>query len=86
MNQGILFPELANWQAHEQRIHFPAQQMGALVDCYISRRRLEKMTGLSLAREEDILRAFESVRFDIEEIAEKLIEEQEFAEDVAVYL
>ncbi len=38
MNQGILFPELANWQAHEQRIHFPAQQMGALVDCYISRR------------------------------------------------
>lgn len=47
MNQGILFPELADWQAHEQRIHFPAQQMGALVDCYISRRRLEKMTGLS---------------------------------------
>ncbi len=44
------------------------------------------MTGLSLAREEDILRAFESVRFDIEEIAEKLIEEQEFAEDGAVYL
>ncbi|CAB5688929.1 DUF1488 domain-containing protein [Aeromonas dhakensis] len=86
MNQGILFPELADWQPHEQRIHFPAQQMGALVDCYISRRRLEKMTGLSLAREEDILRAFESVRFDIEEMAEKLIEEQELAEDGAIYL
>ncbi|UXB10268.1 DUF1488 domain-containing protein [Aeromonas dhakensis] len=86
MNQGILFPELADWQQHEQRIHFPAQQMGALVDCYISRRRLEKMTGLSLARKEDILRAFESVRFDIEEMAEKLIEEQEFAEDGAIYL
>ncbi|MGK8175346.1 DUF1488 domain-containing protein [Aeromonas dhakensis] len=86
MNQGILFPELADWQPHEQRIHFPAQQMGALVDCYISRRRLEKMTGLSLAREEDILRAFESVRFDIEEMAEKLIEEQAFAEDGAIYL
>lgn len=86
MNQGILFPELADWQPHEQRIHFPAQQMGALVDCYISRRRLEKMTGLSLAREEDILRAFESVRFDIEEMAEKLIEEQEIAEDGAIYL
>ncbi|HDZ8963986.1 TPA: DUF1488 domain-containing protein [Aeromonas dhakensis] len=86
MNQGILFPELADWQPHEQRIHFPAQQMGALVDCYISRRRLEKMTGLSLAREEDILLAFESVRFDIEEMAEKLIEEQEFAEDGAIYL
>ncbi|MEN9532736.1 MAG: hypothetical protein RIQ83_1960 [Pseudomonadota bacterium] len=86
MNQGILFPELADWQPHEQRIHFPAQQRGALVDCYISRRRLEKMTGLSLVREEDILRAFESVRFDIEDLAEKLIEEQEFAEDGAIYL
>ena len=44
------------------------------------------MTGLSLVKEEDILRAFESVRFDIEDIAEKLIEEQEFAEDGSIYL
>ncbi|WP_219591606.1 DUF1488 domain-containing protein [Aeromonas salmonicida] len=86
MNQGILFPELAAWQPDEQRIHFSAQQMGALINCYISRRRLEKMTGLSLVKEEDILRAFESVRFDIEDIAEKLIEEQEFAEDGSIYL
>lgn len=86
MNQGILFPELAAWQPDEQRIHFPAQQMGALINCYISRRRLEKMTGLSLVKEEDILRAFESVRFDIEDIAEKLIEEQEFAEDGSICL
>ena len=86
MNQGILFPELADWQAHEQRIHFPAQQMGALVDCYISQRRLERMTGLALTREDDIVRAFESVRFDIEDMAEKLIEEQEFAEDGAINL
>ena len=86
MNQGILFPELAAWQTDEQRIHFPAQQMGALINCYISRRRLEKMTGPSLVKEEDILRAFESVRFDIEDIAEKLIEEQEFAEDGSIYL
>ena len=57
-----------------------------MINCYISRRRLEKMTGLSLVKEEDILRAFESVRFDIEDIAEKLIEEQEFAEDGAIYL
>ena len=86
MNQGILFPDLMEWQAGEQRVRFPAQQMGALINCYISRRRLEKMTGLSLVKEEDILRAFESVRFDIEDIAEKLIEEQEFAEDGAIYL
>ncbi|MGL4251722.1 MAG: DUF1488 domain-containing protein [Aeromonas sp.] len=86
MNQGILFPELMEWQASEQRVHFPAQHMGALIDCYISQRRLEKMTGLALTKEEDIVRAFESIRFDIEELTEKLIEEQEFAEDGAIYL
>lgn len=57
-----------------------------MINCYISRRRLEKMTGLSLVKEEDILRAFESIRFDIEDVAEKIIEEQEFAEDGAIYL
>lgn len=86
MNQGILFPDLMEWQAQEQRVHFPAQQMGALINCYISRRRLEKMTGLVLTKEDDIVRAFESVRFDIEDIAEKLIEEQEVGEDGAIYL
>ena len=86
MNQGILFPDLMEWQAGEQRVRLPAQQMGALIDCYISQRRLEKMTGLVLTREDDIARAFESVRFDIEDMAEKLIEEQEFAEDGAIYL
>ncbi|MEL3920824.1 DUF1488 domain-containing protein [Aeromonas enteropelogenes] len=86
MNQGILFPDLMEWQAQEQRVHFPAQQMGALINCYISRRRLEKMTGLVLTKEDDIVRAFESVRFDIEDIAEKLIEEQELGEDGAIYL
>ncbi len=86
MNQGILFSDLMEWQADEQRVRFPAQQMGALIDCYISLRRLERMTGLALTREDDIARAFESVRFDIEELAEKLIEEQEFAEDGAIYL
>ncbi|MFM4939704.1 DUF1488 family protein [Aeromonas enteropelogenes] len=86
MNQGILFPDLMEWQAQEQRVHFPAQQMGALINCYISRRRLEKMTGLVLTKEDDIVRAFESVRFDIEDIVEKIIEEQEVGEDGAIYL
>ncbi|MFM5127708.1 DUF1488 domain-containing protein [Aeromonas veronii] len=86
MNQGILFPDLMEWQADEQRVRFPAQQMGALIDCYISQRRLERMTGLALTREDDIVRAFESVRFDIEDMAEKLIEKQELVGDGAIYL
>ena len=76
MNQGILFPDLMEWQAGEQRVRFPAQQMGALIDCYISQRRLEKMTGLVLTGEDEIVRTSESVRVDIEDLAEELIEEQ----------
>ncbi|MGL5814262.1 MAG: DUF1488 domain-containing protein [Aeromonas sp.] len=86
MNQGILFPDLMSWEEQAQRVHFPAQWQGARIDCYISRRRLEKLAGLSLAREEEILKAFEALRFDIEELAEKLIEEQAFGEDGAIYL
>lgn len=86
MNQGIQFPDLVSWEEQAQRVHFPAQWQGAGINCYISRRRLEKLAGLSLAREEEILKAFEALRFDIEELAEKLIEEQSFGEDGAVYL
>lgn len=86
MNQGILFPDLMEWQAHERRVRFPAQQMGSLIDCYISLRRLERMTGLTLTKEDDIVSAFENMRFDIEELAEKRIEEQGFAADGAIYI
>ncbi|MFG0832857.1 DUF1488 family protein [Aeromonas bivalvium] len=86
MNQSIQFPDSAEWQAEQQRVHFPAQLMGGLIPCYISRHRLERLAGLSLVREDDILRAFDSLRFDIEDMVEKLIEEQEFGEDGAIYL
>ncbi|PJG58713.1 DUF1488 domain-containing protein [Aeromonas cavernicola] len=86
MNQGIHFPDLVEWQADQQRVCFPAQQMGALITCYMSLHQLEALTGLPLAGQEDALRAFESMRFDIEELVEKRIDEQRFAEDGAIYL
>jgi len=39
-----------------------------------------------LPRPADLLQAFETLRFDIEELAEQKIAEQEFAEDGSIYL
>ena len=41
---------------------------------------------LSLVRLDELLQTFEALRFDIEELAEQRIAEQEFAEDGSIYL
>jgi len=86
MNQDILFNEGAQWHATEQRVEFTAQQLGALIRCFISHGQLEQLAGEPLLSEQAILSAFERLRFDVEERAEELIEAQEFAEDGAIYL
>ena len=52
----------------------------------MSVRYLESLAGESLPRPSDIEQAFEAWRFDIESQAELKIEEQNFAEDGAIYL
>ena len=86
MNQSILFNDDVAWQEQEQRLVFSAQAYGATVTCYLSRHRLELVSGLDLPRPADLLFTFESVRFDLEELAEVKIGAQEFAEDGAIYL
>lgn len=86
MNQSILFNDDAEWQASEGRIAFSAMLLGARIQCYMSVRYLESLAGESLPRPSDIEQAFETWRFDIESLAELKIEEQDFAEDGAIYL
>lgn len=86
MNQDILFPDLQEWHGSSQLVSFPAQQCGALIQCYISKSQLEHMTGLPLLAEADVMRAFDSLRFDIEEMASEAIEEQNFAADGGIYI
>ena len=86
MNQAILFNDDAEWQASEGRIAFSAILLGARIQCYISVRYLESLAGESLPRTSAIEQAFETWRFDIESQAELKIEEQDFAEDGAIYL
>ncbi len=86
MNQSIQFNDGAEWQEKEQRLMFTGQMLGTSLSCYISRRYLEQLAGRPLSRPEELLQAYEGLRFDIEELAEHKMEEQEFSEDGAIYL
>ena len=86
MNQSILFNDDAIWLESEQSVRFSAQALGSLIQCHISRHRLESLAGGALPRPVDLLGAFASHRFEIEELAEQHIEAQEFAEDGGIYL
>ncbi len=86
MNQAILFNDDAEWQESEGRIAFSAILLGSRIQCYMSVRYLESLAGESLPRPSDIEQAFEAWRFDIESQAELKIEEQNCAEDGAIYL
>lgn len=84
MNQSILFPDIQQWDEATSCIRFPAQQAGALIECKISFATLIQLNNASLnnsAKEDMAKRAlvlFAQARFDIEELAEELIEDEEF--------
>ena len=57
---------------------FPAQQSGALIECIVTKNALEKLSGQIIADGQQALRIFNQYRFDLEELAEGLIEDEEF--------
>jgi len=78
MNQSILFPDIQSWDEDKQAIVFPAQQSGALIECTVSLEVLKQMSGQTVENEIAAIDVFNSLRFEIEELAEELIEEEEF--------
>lgn len=78
MNQNILFADLQRWDGVKQAVNFPAQQAGLLITCWVSLKWLQQNTSQLLVIEADILAAFSANRFDLEELAEALIEDEEF--------
>lgn len=78
MNQSILFPDIQTWDEEQQIVTFPAQQAGALIECFIRKAELEKISGSVIEGEQQALDAFSRSRFELEELAEELIEEEEF--------
>ncbi|MCW8331445.1 DUF1488 domain-containing protein [Photobacterium sp. SDRW27] len=78
MNQDILFADIQLWDDQRQAVNFPAQQAGALITCWVSLSWLQKRSEQTLIEEADILAAFSANRFDLEELAEAMIEEEAF--------
>ncbi|WP_372931666.1 DUF1488 domain-containing protein [Shewanella putrefaciens] len=90
MNQSILFPDLQYWDDVHKRVCFIAQSQGMNIKCYISANKLAELNDFSKQPSTDeavaILALFDAVRFDAEEMAEELIEAEEFDEFGAVHL
>ncbi|WP_375751950.1 DUF1488 domain-containing protein [Vibrio sp. HN007] len=78
MNQSILFPDIQEWNEGTQAVVFPAQQSGALIECVISKAKLVELSGKNIESGEDALSIFADLRFDLEEVAEELIEDEMF--------
>lgn len=86
MNQDIIVNDDLNWQPEQQRVLFTAQWFGGQVICYLSLSRLEHLTGQVLVDEVNIMLAFESVRFDIEEQVSELVGQEAFGPDGSLTL
>jgi hypothetical protein len=84
MNQSVIFSDTLTLA--KQGIFFTAQQQGQTITCYISCDNLARLAGkLSIAMEE-IESLFEEYRFDIEEWAETLINNEAFNEQDEIHL
>ncbi|WP_028864940.1 DUF1488 domain-containing protein [Psychromonas aquimarina] len=86
MNQSILFPELQSYCELTEHIEFPAQTNGQLIYCVLGRDKLHQISQEQSENEAQLLALFEQYRFDIEELAEQLIENEQFAEDGKIYI
>ena len=78
MNQSILFPDIQSWDEEKQSVVFPAQQSGALIQCVVNTPELEKLSGQKIEDGQQALKVFSQYRFDLEELAEELIEDEEY--------
>ncbi|HAS63857.1 MAG TPA: DUF1488 domain-containing protein [Vibrio sp.] len=78
MNQSILFPDIQTWNEELNAVTFPAQQAGALVECVASVSYLTQLSGQTINGTQQALEVFDQNRFEIEEQAEQLIEDEEY--------
>lgn len=78
MNQSILFPDVQTWDEGLQAVVFPAQQAGALIECVVTLAELSRLSAQPIDGEQQALAIFQTLRFDLEEIAEALIEEEDY--------
>jgi hypothetical protein len=80
MNQSILFSDQLAWNEERGMVEFHAQHAGMLIVCFVGLEKLAKLNYSNDVTKEDAFEQFEIVRFDIEELAESLIEDEAFDE------
>ncbi|WP_028116936.1 DUF1488 domain-containing protein [Ferrimonas senticii] len=86
MNQQILFNDRIEVDWSQQWIQFDAQWAGQVVPCLITIAQLAKLANCQIENIEQASAAFEQCRFDLEEQAELLIEEESFDPQGQVWL
>ena len=86
MNQSILFSDNEQYNKNLQQIEFKAQHRGILINCVISVKDLCKISGQTTDESSELLALFETFRFDLEDLAEQMINEQNFAQDGNIYI
>lgn len=80
MNQAILFPDSVEWLALERCLQFHAQCQGLLIQCLVPVEVLEKHASVTISTEAEAIALFEELRFDCEEQAEALIDDERYNE------
>ncbi|MBD1559163.1 DUF1488 domain-containing protein [Vibrio sp. S9_S30] len=78
MNQSILFPDIQTWDKEHDAVRFPAQQSGMLIECLVQISVIEQLSGKKIEEGQQALSLFSQYRFDIEELAESLIEDEDY--------
>ena len=78
MNQAILFTDIQNWNDELDIVEFYAQNASALIKCSISKQKLAVISDVREITSSNAVEIFLQYRFDIEEIAEYMIEDESF--------
>jgi hypothetical protein len=78
MNQSILFNDQQTWAEDKRAVIFVAQQSGHLIECIVFVSYLEVLAQQPINDKEAAYKAFAEYRFDLEELAEELIDGEEF--------
>ncbi len=80
MNQNIIFSDDMTWDDELASIQFTGQQQGMTIRCYIGLDALSQLSQEMVSDQQHAISMFEQYRFDIEELAEELIEQEAFDE------
>ena len=80
MNQNVIFVDQETWNGERQAVLFMAQQGGALIPCWVTLTWLQYHSDIKLEDEAQILLCFSQYRFDLEDLAEVEIEDENFNE------